>query len=58
MKRILRLVLQILWQLLHFHKRAVLLRASLDRIIQQDVTDAWVHYLREDAIADSRESQN
>ena len=43
MRRILiisRLLLRILWQLLHFHQHAVQLRSSLVGIILQDVTDA------------------
>lgn len=57
-KRILGLLLRILWQLLHFHKHAVQLRLSLVGIILQDVTDARVYYLGEDTIADCCESQN
>lgn len=57
-KRVLGLLLWILWQLLHFHKYAVRLRLSLCRVILQDVTNARVHYLREDAIADCCDSQN
>lgn len=57
-KRILKLWLRILLQLFHFHKHAVRLRVSLAIIILQDVTDAWIHYLREDGIAWCCESQS
>lgn len=57
-KRILGLLLRILGQLLHFHEHAVQLRLSLLGIILQDVTDARVHYLGEDTVADRCESQN
>ncbi|TNN87602.1 hypothetical protein EYF80_002319 [Liparis tanakae] len=56
-KRILGLLLRVLWQLLHFYK-AVQLRLSCRGVILKDVNEVGVHDLREDAMADRRESQN
>lgn len=49
--------LRILLQLLHFHIGGVQLSSSLTIIIPENVADAWVNYVREDAVTYGRESQ-
>lgn len=50
-------LLRILLQLLHFHIGGVQLSSSLTIIIPENVADAWVNYVREDAVTYGRESQ-